>query len=130
VAGKVLPDTNAFIALSAGNASIRAALDDADEIILAAAVLGELRYGALNSGSPERNLDRVNQIAALCTFAPVDVGVVQRYAEIRAALKRRGRPIPENDIWIAATAQAHGAVVMTDDAHFEQIADLLVVKLP
>jgi predicted nucleic acid-binding protein len=90
-AGKVLPDTNAFIALSAGDAAIQAVLDDADEIILAAAVLGELRYGALNSGSPERNLARVDQIAALCTFAPVDAAVVQRYAQIRAALKRRAR---------------------------------------
>jgi tRNA(fMet)-specific endonuclease VapC len=129
VAGKVLPDTNAFIALSAGDTSIRQALEEADEIILAAAVLGELRYGALNSGAPERNLARVDEIAVLCAFAPVDVTVVQRYAEIRAALKRSGRPIPENDIWIAATAQAHGAVVLTDDAHFEQIADLRVMKL-
>lgn len=130
MAGRLLPDTNAFIALTGGSQAVRAALEDADEVILAAAVLGELRYGALCSNSPARNMARVDEIAALCSFAPIDVVVVERYAEIRAVLKRAGQPIPENDIWIAATAHAHDAVVMTDDEHFKWIQSVRLVELP
>jgi tRNA(fMet)-specific endonuclease VapC len=48
------------------------------------------------------------------------------YARVRVALKRKGRPIPENDIWIAAQALQHDLVLVTSDAHFKEIDDLKV----
>jgi len=129
VAGRLLPDTNAFIALLRGDASAVRAFDNATEVILSAVVLGELTYGAMNSRSPEANLANVQRLREQCRFAPVDEMVVRRYGEVRLALKRKGRPIPENDIWITATAIALDATVLTDDAHFDEIDGLELQRL-
>ena len=47
--------------------------------------------------------------------------VARIYAEIFADLRRRGRPLPTNDIWVAATAARAGATVLTFDDHFREI---------
>jgi tRNA(fMet)-specific endonuclease VapC len=59
----------------------------------------------------------------------VDESIVREYARIRLALKNKGRPIPENDVWIAATASALDATVLTDDAHFDQVDGIQLQKL-
>ncbi len=129
MAGRLLPDTNAFIALMRGDASAVRAFDDATEVVLSAVVLGELTYGAMNSRSPEANLANLKRLGEQCRFAPVDEMVVRRYGEVRLALKRKGRPIPENDIWIAATAIALDATVLTDDAHFNEVDGVELQRL-
>jgi tRNA(fMet)-specific endonuclease VapC len=83
----------------------------------------------MNSRSPEANLANLERLREQCTFAPVDGLVVRRYGQVRLALKRKGRPIPENDIWIAATAIALDATVLTDDAHFDEVDGLEVERL-
>ena len=125
VSGRVVPDSNAVVALLAGNTSVAARLNAATEVLLAAAVLGELRYGALNSG----RLVRLDQFSSMCRFVPVTEAVVHAYAELRLALKQQGRPVPENDIWIAATAKVFEAIVITGDAHFASFPGLLLEPL-
>jgi tRNA(fMet)-specific endonuclease VapC len=49
-----------------------------------------------------------------------------RYAEIDVYLRKKGRPIPRNDLWIAAVALEHGLHVVTLDAHFREIPLLLI----
>jgi tRNA(fMet)-specific endonuclease VapC len=66
--------------------------------------LGELTYGALNSHSVDANLANLEKLRTRCRFVPVDEAIVREYGRIRLALKKKGRPIPENDVWIAATA--------------------------
>jgi len=51
------------------------------------------------------------------------------YARVYRALRRKARPIPANDIWIAASVMEHGLVVLSFDRHFEEI-DGLAVRLP
>lgn len=130
MAGRLLPDTNAVIAFFRGDRRVVDALDVADEVVLAAAVLGELTYGALNSHKVEENLERIERLRSRCHFAPVDEDVVREYARIRLALKRGGRPIPENDIWVAATAVVCGAAVMTNDEHFDVVEGLTLRRIP
>jgi tRNA(fMet)-specific endonuclease VapC len=130
VAGRLLPDTNAFIALLKGDAGVAALLDDASDVLLSAIVLGELTYGALNSLHVEDNLERIAELHGRCVFAPVDQGVVRQYGAIRIALKRKGQPIPENDLWIAATAIHSGAVLLTDDEHFDVVEGLTLKRIP
>ena len=130
MAGRLLPDTNAVVAFFRGDRGVVDALDAADEVVLAAIVLGELTYGALNSHKVDENLGRIERLRSRCHFAPVDEDVVREYGRIRLALKRRGRPIPENDIWIAATAVAYGALVITNDEHFDAIEGLAVERSP
>ena len=46
------------------------------------------------------------------------------YALVYAALRRKGRPVPTNDLWIAASALEHGVALLTLDAHFAEIDGL------
>lgn len=126
--GSLLPDTNAFIALLRGDPIVVDMLDSASEVVLSAVVLGELTYGAMNSRATDANLKRLQDLRAECRFAPVDEAVVTSYGQVRLALKQKGRPIPENDIGIAATAIANGAVVLTEDLHFREIEGLVLAQ--
>lgn len=83
MSGSVLPDSNAVIALLAGNATVAARLNAAPRVLLAATVLGELRYGALNSGRVNANLARLDQFASMCRFVPIAEAEVLAYAELR-----------------------------------------------
>jgi tRNA(fMet)-specific endonuclease VapC len=49
-----------------------------------------------------------------------------RYAEVDVYLRKKGRPIPRNDVWIAAVALEHGLQVLTLDGHFREIPLLLI----
>ena len=60
---------------------------------------------------------------------PLDAFAAEHYAEIRLALKQKGRPIPENDMWIAAICRAHEVPLLTFDKHFAEIPDLRLVTL-
>jgi tRNA(fMet)-specific endonuclease VapC len=130
VAGSLLPDSNAFIALLRGDEGVVELFDAASEVVLSVVVLGELAYGAMNSRLVEENLARLAEIASTCRLAPVDEQVAREYARVRVALKRKGRPIPENDIWIAATALSLGGEVLTDDTHFREVEGLVLQSLP
>jgi len=56
-----------------------------------------------------------------------DLEVAREYGRLRQRLKKKGRPIPENDIWIAAAAKAHGMTLVTRDGHFENVEGLKTV---
>lgn len=91
-------------------------------------VAGELRYGAMNSGRPEANLAVVNGLIRHCSVLDVDATTSALYASVRLELKRRGRPIPENDVWIAALCCQHQLPLATRDAHFQHIEGLKVIQ--
>jgi tRNA(fMet)-specific endonuclease VapC len=52
--------------------------------------------------------------------------VSQCYADAKRALRRKGKPIPENDIWIGAFARAYGLRLAARDAHLDAMDDLTV----
>jgi len=56
-----------------------------------------------------------------CEIIPIDRKTAEIYGRIRAELQRKGKPIPENDIWIAAVAQQHQMTLITNDRHFIDI---------
>jgi tRNA(fMet)-specific endonuclease VapC len=60
------------------------------------------------------------------TIISIDKDIAKSYGEIKAELVKKGSPIPENDIWIAATAKTHQFVLSTFDAHFSNIEGLQV----
>jgi tRNA(fMet)-specific endonuclease VapC len=126
VAGRLLADSNAFIALMRGDDGLVEIFDAASEVVLSVIVLGELVYGAMNSRSFETNLAKLAEVASTCRLTPIDETVAREYARVRLELKRKGRPIPENDIWIAATALSVRAEVLTDDAHFREVDGLVL----
>jgi tRNA(fMet)-specific endonuclease VapC len=122
--GRFLLDTNVIIALLEGDDALLSNLDQAPEVFIPAVALGELFFGAAKSGRPSENTDRVERFAAGRTIVPCDLEVAREYGLLKHYLKERGRPLPENDIWIAAAAKRHGMVLVTRDRHFQAVQDL------
>lgn len=56
----------------------------------------------------------------------VDSAVAERFAGVLAHLRRKGRPIETNDIWVAAIALAHDLIVVSNDEHFQYVEGLQV----
>ncbi|MBW4494817.1 MAG: type II toxin-antitoxin system VapC family toxin [Oscillatoria princeps RMCB-10] len=93
-------------------------------VVLPLTVVGELLFGAENSARSLQNLRRYLQFIDACTVVPAGRETAAFYSRSRLALKRKGRPIPENDIWIAAQCLEHGWKLATDDAHFSLVDGL------
>jgi tRNA(fMet)-specific endonuclease VapC len=124
--GRYLLDTNIIIALFADEVSVKARLAQAAEVFVSSMAVGELCFGARKSGRVQENLARIDEYAANNVVLGCDFETAQRYGEIKNALQRKGRPIPENDIWIAAIALQHDLVLITRDAHFNEVDGLKV----
>ena len=125
--GRYLLDTNIVIALFKQDAAVQARLSAAAEILLPSTVLGELYFGAAKSDQPQQNEARIDEFArGSCTVLGTDSETARLYGSIKADLKRQGRPVPENDVWIAASARQYGLTLVTRDLHFERIQGLLI----
>jgi tRNA(fMet)-specific endonuclease VapC len=122
--GELLLDTNAMIALLAGDTAIRRRVADSTELLLSIIVLGELYYGARKSARAESNLQRVEELVARSTVIPCDSGTAVQYGIIKNALRPKGRPIPECDLWVAAVAKQHDLILVSRDSHFDHIDGL------
>lgn len=126
--GRALLDTNIVIALIAEEAAVCQALAAAEEVFVPSIVLGELYYGARKSGHPEANLAKIEEFAGANSILACDAATARHYGLIKAILRRKGRPIPENDIWIASLAQQFELTLITRDEHFDEVEKLSVEK--
>ena len=94
------------------------------EFLLPVPVVGELRYGALNSRRADENVVEVERLVARCHILDITLATAEVYARLRLDLKKKGKPIPENDLWIASLALQHSLPVVTRDTHFEWVTGL------
>jgi len=101
-----------------------ARLDRASPVFIPTIVLGELFFGAAKSGRPVENAAKVDRIAAANSILACDLQVTREYGRLRQDLRAKGRPLPENDVGIAATANCHQLIVATRDRHFSEIQGL------
>lgn len=90
-------------------------------LYLPVTVCGELLFGAALSAKPAENKRDVLLFIGKCTILEYDLSIAASYAEVRKNLQAKGKPIPENDIWIAAAAIAFGLKLITRDQHFSNI---------
>jgi tRNA(fMet)-specific endonuclease VapC len=127
MSGRYLLDTNIIIALFADEVAVRNSLENADEVFISSIAIGELCYGAVKSVRSQENLERIHQLVANSTVLGCDVKTARYYGEVRNQLRLKGRPIPENDIWIAAISLQHHLTLVTRDAHFQEIDNLPIV---
>lgn len=118
MAGRILLDTSAAAALLRGDQAVVEKLDSSDEVYTSIVVIGELPYGARHSTNAASNLEQVAAFAAAIVGLPADEQTAEVYARLKQALRAKGRPIPDNDLWIAATAIQHRLALMNRDAHF------------
>ena len=124
MSGRYLLDTNIIIALFSRQASVLNGLSQAKEIFVPSVALGELYYGAQKSGRPQQNLARLASFAAERTILNCDENTSAQYGEIKNKLRLKGRPLPENDVWIASLAIQYHLTLATRDAHFKQVDNL------
>ena len=96
-------------------------------MFLPSIALGELYYGARKSVQVAANVRRVDELAGRSSVLVCDEETARHYGVIKDILRAKGRPLPENDIWVAATAMQHSLSLVTRDAHFSEIASLTVV---
>lgn len=119
--------SNIIIALFANQALVKDNLAQASEVFIPSIVIGELCYRARKSGRVGENLARVDELVANTTILVCDAKTARQYGEVKNKLRDKGRPLPENDVWIAALALQHNLTLATRDAHFQEIENLLTV---
>ncbi len=117
-------DTNGLSAMADGDVKLEPLLQEAAEIAIPAIVLGEYKYGIRQSRHRKRYERWLAEVLASCRVLAVDEGTASQYAEVRDELKRGGRPIPGNDLWIAALARQHALPLLSRDRHFDFVPGL------
>jgi len=126
---EVCLDTNAYSAFKAGNLELMHILEEADELLIPAIVLGELYSGFQIGSLTERNLTELNRFLSKPGVSIIDIDneIAFRYGFIKKALREEGTPIPTNDIWIAASALNSGSILLSSDKQFKSVPGLLVL---
>ena len=122
--GKYLLDTNVVIALFAGDLTVQEKVRNAEYIVAAPLVIGELCFGAQKSNKVTENLHKIDIFVQQSITFPCDLETAQWYGIIKDELRRKGRPIPNNDLWIAAIALQYDLILVTRDAHFDEVESL------
>jgi predicted nucleic acid-binding protein len=123
-----LADTSLFIALEQERPLAGA---PPDRIAVSVITIAELRLGvlaAIDVRTRARRLDTLTLADALDPI-PVDRSVAAAWATLRLALREAGRRMPLNDSWIAATALARNIPVVSQDADYDDVPGLSVVRI-
>jgi tRNA(fMet)-specific endonuclease VapC len=122
----VLLDTTAYTAFMLGTAEVVEVVAHADKLYLNSIVLGELLGGfAAGTREPKNRAELARFLdSPRVTTLPITTQTADSYALVYAGLRRKGQPIPTNDLWIAASALEHGAALLTRDVHFAAIDGL------
>lgn len=128
MSGRAAIDSNAFVALCNGDVQVASLIGSLKSVSLPVAVLGELLYGAGASSRSAENLRKVREFAQKCVLLEVTAEVAERYAALKLELRIAGKPIPENDLWIAALCLESGVPLITRDGHFAHLTTLSVVS--
>ncbi len=126
---RAIPDTSIFIGLE--NRRIAAAELDGYEWGISVVTLGELRLGVLQAADHESAALRLSsyQLAQRFEALPINEQVSEAWALLVSRLRAAGRKAPINDSWIAATAMAHGIPVVTQDADYDAMPGVGVIRV-
>jgi len=117
-------DTNIAIDILNGDEGTIRVLSPYEEVYLPFTVCGELLFGAMNSKKSIQNVKKFKAFISNCIVLNSNTLVSEEYATIRLELKKKGQPIPENDIWIAAICRVNDIPLFTRDKHFEHVEGL------
>lgn len=125
-----LLDTNIISAILKQNhqvlTKVRLAQRLGEKIFMSSVTYYEIKRGLLVSQASQK-LNLFNQLLIDCEIIGIDnKKVLDKAATIYAHLKHQGELLPDADILIAATAQSHQLILVTDDSHFHRIDELLL----
>jgi predicted nucleic acid-binding protein len=122
-------DTNIYVAFKSNHPAVVETFRNVDRIGVDIAVVAELLTGFALGGRERENRRELEAFldSPRVEVWPHDLETAEHYAAIIKALKRKGRPIPTNDIWIAANALRHAVALHSLDRHFEDVPGLRLV---
>lgn len=126
---QLLIDTNIYSYALRGDDSVVEVLKKAEHIGISVISIGELLSGFKGGGKEKKNREELELFldSPRVVVYPVDEDTSEFYAEIINNLRAIGKPVPTNDIWIAAVAFQNGLRLFTKDEHFKAIAGLSLV---
>ena len=129
---RILLDANAYSLLESGDDGIAELVRRAETVLLSVIVVGELLYGFRRGSRFEENLAKLRSFldSPSVTLEPVGLATADRYSRIATSLRAKGRPIPTNDMWIAAHAMETGADLVSADGHFEHVDGIAWIRVP
>jgi tRNA(fMet)-specific endonuclease VapC len=126
---RILIDTNIYSYALRGIPDVINTLQKANEICISSISIGELLFGFKN-GSREQEMREELEVfldAPRVQIHYIDETTAEFYADILTLLRKKGKPIPTNDIWIAAVAFQHGLKLFSKDRHFDNIPGLICI---
>lgn len=123
---QLLIDTNVYVAFKRNEPDVIELFQQAESIAVNTIVLGELLAGFKGGVRETANRNELDQFldSPRVTLFTLDESSADFFALVFNNLKQTGKPIPTNDIWIAASAMQHGRTLATLDSHFSYIAGL------
>jgi predicted nucleic acid-binding protein len=126
---EAIVDTSVLIARETGRSVDIRSLPD--RLAVSVITIGELRSGVLAADDIETRDRRLSTLLGALSLdpLPVDAFVAEAWARLRQELRVRGRRMPVNDSWIAATAIAHGVPVVTQDDDYADVPGLAIVRV-
>ena len=126
---RYLLDTNACIFLMKGNPEILKHFITKKEfgIAISTITVAELYYGVSNSEQKEKNSTNLINFFIGLNILDFDSGSAMEYGRIRADLRKKGIPIGQMDMLIAAHAKSKSLILITNNTNeFQRIADLQI----
>ena len=117
-------DTNALSAVADNDPAAVQVFITADRIALPVIVLGEYRFGISYSRRRDHYESWLGKLIAASQVLLIDEQTAEHYADLRVELKRTGKPIPSNDLWVAALCQQHSLPLLSRDRHFDVVTSL------
>lgn len=123
-AGSVLLDTTVVVAYYRGDQALTPRFAESRIMYVPWVVLGELHYGAQRAQRPQQQIANIRDLLTFAAMLFPDQSTTEHFGQIKAELFKLGKPIPDNDLWIAATARQHRLPVATRDAHFTHVPRL------
>jgi tRNA(fMet)-specific endonuclease VapC len=129
---KVLLDTNAYSALRRGHELVVEKVRSSEEVLLSMVVVGELLFGFRNGSRYEESTRALRSFVEdpNVRLLPITWDTADLFGRLSAELRKKGRPIPTNDIWIAAHAIEASADLLSSDPHFRNIEGLSWAVFP
>ena len=117
----MIVDTNALSAAADDDPAVVAILARAEQVAIPVIVLGEYRYGIAQSRNRASYERWLTGLLRDCLVLDINEATTRDYANITLELKRMGKPIPTNDIWIAALCRQHSLPLLSRDRHFDLV---------
>lgn len=126
---RLLIDSNRYTDFARGVPDVVARFESADELWVSLIVLGELRGGFAFGSKRRKNEEALEKFLSRpeVQVLVLDEQTVEHYAFVYSSLRRKGTPIPTNDIWIAALAIHHDLTLDSRDQHFQHVPGLKLV---